>query len=260
MNRNNYFKGECVCSGEKQPSNVYEPRQQVARELYQKKGWGGNMAMVGCKSPLSDMFVYDRMPYETDIEPNTDKQGFVKINNKLEKQHLDPNYCRIKYAKNGEECEYAFTSNDPRLIDVQRGQRVAINSPPFNSAMNLRQIYTDSRMKEYGKNYRSYRDINTGQIVYYVDKSIESAFFEPNFVTKAQMKATLYRDPMGEIKPQFERYPIEKVNHLNTTKCEYDGGLSWISDSQEFRQDLMSYQMRKNNQQRWSPMWSPIDE
>jgi len=213
--------------------------------------------MVGCKSPLSDVICYDRIPFGTDIEPS-DKSGFTKINNKLEEQHLDTSYTRVQYTGKDDKCEFAFESDDPRLFDVPRSQRMGLNTPPFNSGMNLTKIYTDPRMCEYGKRYRSYRDINTGQIVYYVDKSIEDPFFEPNFVTKAQMKATLYRDPMGEIKPQFERYPLKPSKHLDTTRCEYEGGLSWIEDSQEYRQDLMSYQMRKHNEQRWSPMWTPI--
>jgi hypothetical protein len=258
-NRNSYFKSSCICACDVKQPSAYEPRQKVGDELFFKKGWGGNMAMMGCKSPLSDVICYDTLPFGTDVEPS-DKQGFAKINNELEEQHLDRSYHQIQYAKKGDACEIAFTSDDPRLIDVPRAQRVALNSPPFNSGMNLTKIYTDPRMGEYGKHYRSYRDINTGDIVYYVDKSIEDPFFNPNFVTSAQMKATLYRDPMGEIKPQFERYPLKPDNHLNTTKCEYDGGLSWISDSQEFRQDLMSYQMRKHNEQRWSSMWTSTVE
>lgn len=257
-NRNSYFTSACVCSCDVEQPSVYEPRQLVGEELFARKGWGGNMAMVGCKSPLENVLCYNKLPFSTDVEPQK-KEGFVKINNKLEEQHLDRSYHVVPYEKYGDECAVAYVSDDPRLIDVPRGQRVGLNAPPFNSRMNLTKIYTDPRMREYGKHYRSYRDINTGDIVYYVDKSIEDPFFEPNFVTKAQMKATLFRDPMGEIKPQFERYPIENANHMNTTKCDYDGGLSWISDSQEFRQDLMSYQMRKHNEQRWSPMWTPVE-
>lgn len=257
-NNGSYFKSSHVCPCVDERQNIYEQREDVGKKLFLKKGWGGNMAMIGCKSPLSDVVCYDRIPFSTDIEP-VDKKGFEKINDKLEGQHLDTSYSRVQYAEKGDKCEYAFESDDPRLFDVPRGKRMALNTPPFNSSMNLSEIYTDPRMCEYGKHYRSYRDINTGQIVYYVDKSIEDPFFEPNFVTRAQMKATLYRDPMGEIKPQFERYPLKPSDHLNTTKCDYDGGLSWISDSQEFRQDLMSHQMRKHNEQRWSPMWTPMD-
>lgn len=256
MNKSNYVKSSCVCSCDEklQPHN-YQQRKKVAETLYNKKGWGSNMVMIGCDNPLNNVLCFDRMPLSKDIEPQNNS-GFVKINSELEGQHLDKTFQLVNYGKNGSECETAYTSDDPRLIDVPRGMKMGLNSPPFNSAISIKKIYTDPRMKEYGKNYLSYSDINTGDIVYYVDKSIEDPFFKPNFPTKAEMKATLYRDPMGEIRPQFERYPIKPANHLNTQKCTYDGGLSWISDSQEFRQDLMSYQMRNQNEKKWSAMWS----
>lgn len=58
------------------------------------------------------------------------------------------------------------------------------------------------------------------------------------------------------MKPRYERKPLTCTSHLNTTRNNYSGGLSWIEDSQEFREDIISKQMAKNNQQRWEPRWT----
>jgi len=56
---------------------------------------------------------------------------------------------------------------------------------------------------------------------------------------------------MGSIKHQYNRKKI----YNNNKKNKYNGNLSWLEDSLEHREDLMSLQMRKINQERWSNMW-----
>ena len=68
------------------------------------------------------------------------------------------------------------------------------------------------------KNYKDYRDINAGQITYYIDKSIEDAFYKPIYENNAFDTGYLYKDPMGGIKPQYERNPVIWDNVLNTKR------------------------------------------
>ena len=57
---------------------------------------------------------------------------------------------------------------------------------------------------------------------------------------------------MGSFKPQYERKLfIKRRDPINSDKKKYEGELSWIQDSQEHREDILSLQMRKHNEQRW---------
>ena len=61
---------------------------------------------------------------------------------------------------------------------------------------------------------------------------------------------------MGAYKPQYERVPVIWDNVLDTKRNRYRGGLSWIEDSNESREDLMARQQLKNNQQKYSARWT----
>jgi hypothetical protein len=148
-----------------------------------------------------------------------------------------------------------YSSIDPRLIDVPRGMRVNLDVPPIDSTVHLNEVYTKPELAKYGQGYRSYSDINAGQITYYVDKSIQDPLFNPNFTIPAKVDATLLQDPMSAMKPQYNRTPLFASDHLDTKRVGYNGGLSWMEDSLEWREDLMARQMRKRNQERWEPRW-----
>lgn len=215
-----------------------------------------NLSVRNCNiSSYYDCF--DRRPFKQAIEPHL-KEGFNIYNPEVALQSYAPEFQKIA-CKNDKDCSTVYISTDPRLIDVPRSQLLPLDRPPYDDTVKLENVYTDKTLRRYGKDYRTYSDINAGQITYYTDKSIEDAFFQPNFSTSATMVGTMYKDPMGAMKPQYDRYPLKCDNHLNTDKDSYDGGLSWISDSMEFRQDLMAKQMRKSNQTRWSPRWTGLD-
>jgi hypothetical protein len=209
-----------------------------------------NMSIKNCKIPRV-FETHDTMLFRDDIEPKKE-HGYI---------YLNPSALQSKYATDffpvkciGQSCQYR--SNDPRLISSSRGGDIlTLDSPPIDSKISLDKIYTDKNLNNYGKSYRTYSDINAGQITYYIDKSIKDPFFSPLFSTPISSQGILYRDPMGAFKAQYEREPLISNNPINTHKNYYKGGLSWIEDSQEHREDLLSKQMRKHNEQRWSPRW-----
>ena len=88
-------------------------------------------------------------------------------------------------------------------------------------------------------------------------KSIQDVEFEPLFTNNADVKGVIFKDPMGSMKPQYIRTPIIKTNLLDTKNNNYkDVGLSWIRDSHESREDLLSFKMSKYNEQRYEPRWT----
>jgi hypothetical protein len=65
---------------------------------------------------------------------------------------------------------------------------------------------------------------------------------------------------MGAMKPEYNRNPI--VNTYNptvTTAKSYPYCLSYIQDSQSFREDIMALQQRKNNQEKWTARWGNMN-
>ena len=187
--------------------------------------------------------------FSTSIEP-TNNKGFKTLNPQLAIDHFSPGYQKIDY-----EGKIVFMDNDPRLYDAKRATITPLDTPPYNGAVKLENVYTDESLKNYGKKYNTYSDINTGSITYYTDDSIEGAFFKPVYTTSAIDLKSLYRDPMGGMKMQYDRFPLKENNCGISKNTNYEYTLSSLDDSMEFREDLMSRQMRKHNQTRWEPAW-----
>ena len=238
----NYPKSSCLCYN------------------YDKKDYNTKFPTNVENCDASSHYQYDyNKSFSSQIQP-TSKKGYVNLNPQIITNSYDKNFQQINCPNNIEKlCTNVYVSSDPRLISSSHnGQILTLDLPPITSEINIDTLNTNSSLNGYGQNYKTYSDINAGQIQYYIDKSIEGAFFEPNFSSNAQMIGTLYKDPMGTIKPQYDRQPLKHNNPLNTKNTTYTGGLSWIQDSQEHRQDLLALQMRKRNQERWEPRWSGI--
>jgi len=202
------------------------------------------------KYRCSDKFVFKKR-----IEPRGEV-GYENINPGVFENSYDKSFQRVECPDNKGGCKNVYASTDPRLISpMHGGQILTLDRPPVSSDIKLKNIYTDKNLLNYGKNYRTYSDINSGQIMYYTDKSRQDVFYEPNFSSSATAIGTLYKDPMGAIKPQYDRVPLKCNDSLDTDMNRYEGGLSWIQDSSNHRQDLLALQMRKHNEQRWMPRW-----
>lgn len=263
----NYPKSSCDCFS--CSKNIYN--------VNVNNGIPTNLGVTNCY--ISKYFdCYNKVPFKQAIEP-TDKCGFDIINPQLMLENYATDFQKVNCNKEEEKklcntgccysnkkecnnncnpnCNTVFISTDPRLIDVPRAQITPLDAPPFSGEIPLSEINDNPILNRFGKDYRTYSDINAGQITYYTNRATEDAFFNPNFVSSANMVGTIYQDPMGAIKPQYERFPLKCNNPLNTSNTNYQYCLSSIDDSTEHRQDLMARQMRKMNEQRWAPRWTP---
>ena len=134
---------------------------------------------------------------------------------------------------------------------------MSLNTVPIYGGMKLSDIPSEKILDGYGQNYKTYKDINAGQITYYESKAIEDPHHFPNFVSSATTKGYLFKDPMGSVKPYYERVPEKERCDFDEKRGDsYEGCLSWLHDSNNFREDLMSKQMGLRNRQRWQPRWS----
>ena len=171
--------------------------------------------------------------------------------------YLNPSAMQNKFAvdfkpfinKHDSSCpKIQYFSADPRLISASHGgQRLTFDNSPIDDKNHLDEF----TLGNYGKNYNTYSDINAGNITYYIDNSIEYPLFKPIFSISARSTSTLYKDPMGSVKQQYDRQPLNYYDPLNSDKNYYKGGLSWLQDTQEHREDILSKQMNKINEQRF---------
>ena len=148
-----------------------------------------------------------------------------------------------------------YLTNDPRLISgSHNGQRLVLNTPPYTSTIKLANIYSDPNLNLYGQKYTDYGSINAGQITYYNDKSIEDAFYSPVFANSATVTGYDEKDPMSSVRPYYDRNPVVQPALLKTVG-ENNDQLTWLRDSGEFREDIISKQMRRINRQKYTARW-----
>ena len=183
--------------------------------------------------------------------------------NNYQKKKASPSYTNINpisringYYKNVYDVENTacgtkgFGSTNPRLISASHnGQKLELDLPPTDTDIKLKDIYTDPRMVNYGQKYNNYSDIKVGQIMYYVDNDIKSPFFNQLFTNESVTVGTNYIDPMSSLKPEYKRIPVKEFPKRSS------GCLSFIDDTSETREDLLSLQMRPNNRKRYETRW-----
>lgn len=156
-----------------------------------------------------------------------------------------------------------FLNSDPRLYNAAAETWLQLDSPPLTSTQSLNTLSTDKTLDCYGQNYQSYADVNAGQYLYYIGRDREDAFYEPLFSKTSTVVGTLYKDPMGAMKPQYDRIPVERLNPILGQESDDVTGdfcLSDMKDSQFHREDLLARQMSRRNQQRYAPRWTNINK
>jgi len=147
------------------------------------------------------------------------------------------------------------SSWDPRLYSATHGDYITLDKPPLESKVPLNEIY-NKNLKNYGQNYRTYSDVNAGNVLYYVDKSREDPYYSPLFAQPARVGTVVYKDPMGAMKPEYPRI-VKNSELIGNDQCDTEGYcLTWMRDTQKFREDILSGIMAPINQQRWSPRWA----
>jgi hypothetical protein len=190
--------------------------------------------------------LYSKDIFKIHNEPIT-KNGIVVLNQTC----VDKNY---DYILKPDPCSKPSCFNyDSRLLNAVTGTWLQLDKPPNITTQKIHTISSDRRLDNYGKGYKSYSDVNTGQIVYYIDKKQQDAFFEPLFSEKSTGVGVTYKDPMDNIR--YQHYRIS-----NETKCNQFGNngycLSYIKDTQNHREDILSRQMRRTNETRYAPRYT----
>ena len=220
------------------------------------------MSVYNYKFPEYLDCTLNELKFKTDIEP-TDKDGYNYINPQVYTEKYAPNFEVFEStndkvnipAPNGwiQPCiGKQVITNDPRLNSASHAQWLTLDQPPIDSSMKLYNIPYDKKLDKYGQNYRTYSDINAGQIMYYISKSQEDPISEPVYGVSAKVDSYLYQDPMGGISPYYYRTPLKNDNPIGPKRNNYDGCLSWMQDSLNQREDITILQSTKINKSDWS--------
>lgn len=215
-----------------------------------------NLGVSDCPNIPKPLSCVERVNMGQNIEPgHSTKFGPQDI------KVLNPNNYLSKYEPfDSVQCDCSgcdkvmYASWDPRLWSETRSEYQTLNRPPISGSVKLKDVYNDD-LRDYGRGYGSYSDINAGQIAYYSDKSRENPYYPPLFAHPVKVDRNLYRDPMGAIKPEYPRIVQDKnkATHPMFNKDLY--GLTFIRDTNVHREDILTGQMAQRNQQRWEPRW-----
>lgn len=241
----NYPKSSCAC-WERTKDNFPKPT-----------GVPTNMSVRGCN--FSEH--YDpTLPFKSQTEPQN-KSGKIILNPYVIAQNkFDPTFQSI----NANDCPQSacsgttYINSDPRLYNSASVSWIQLDRPPLNSTPKLNTLNSDKTLDCYGQKYTSYADIDGGQCVYYISKDREDAFYEPLFSKEALITGTMYKDPMGAMKPHYTRVPKDKHDPILGDPCDVAGDycLSWMKDTQNHREDLLARQMSRRNQERYETRWT----
>ena len=141
-----------------------------------------------------------------------------------------------------------YMSPDPRLNSpIRGGLRMTLDTIPLNGKVNPEHVYDDRPAYTIHPSYSvhhtiPYAAMQNGQYLYYINHTLAQPFIRTLYDTPSDVVKESYVDPMGSAKDHYYRVP--KTKPLNA-------GLSWITDSQAHREDLMSRQQYKRNQERY---------
>ena len=228
------------------------------KQDFNDTGNPSNMSVRNCEVPKSLQCQTTQFLKETDY-PRKPETGYTYLNPSSMTSKYARDFYPVKVGENKQAIKggasVQYFTYDPRLYYVPFAQRNTLDNPPISANVKLHEVATDKGLNNYGQKYNGYEDVKAGQIGYYVDKSIQDPYFSPNFSTPAKVYHTLYQDPMSNIKPRYDRVSTRNCEHLDTTKKNYQGCLSFLQDSMDHREDIMSKQMAKRNQQEYTPRW-----
>jgi hypothetical protein len=141
---------------------------------------------------------------------------------------------------------------DPRVRDARTGQLIKLDRPPYTGHVALENIY-NNELRGYGKNYRSYQDIDAGQIQYYVPEEDREANQRPIYTLESNTVQTIREDPMGGLIPEYKREQISN-GILNASRYQD------TRDQLKYREDLMDGIRYQQNKTSYGVLWESVLE
>jgi hypothetical protein len=139
---------------------------------------------------------------------------------------------------------------DPRVRDARTGDLIKLDRVPYTGHTALENVYNED-LRGYGKNYRSYQDIDAGQIQYYVPAEDKEFNQRPVYTLEADTVQTIRQDPMGGLIPEYKRTPLSR-GILNASRYQD------TRDQLQYREDIMDGIMWKRNKSNYGVLWENV--
>lgn len=281
---NNISNTENNPNNGKIPTNMSMYNCDVNNPYFLGKDYAEGKTLCPSELISSFMFKSHEIPVknaEQKFNSNSDKDPRYYNINELRYKKTPRDYTQISCKGNKDlskqnPCgDKSWVSHDPRLLDPRRNVLLHLDTFPANygvlnssvipSGINMMKIYDKDNLNN-GKNYRTYKDIDLGDITYYIDKDIQSEFFYPNFTIPSVSNGRVFKDPMDSYKPDYTREQMGGLGKYNDIQIQEDidgktvqtgySNLSWIRDTNSHREDILAAQMAKINQERWMPRYT----
>lgn len=233
--------GSCPCNSCPKKQGSIQPR------------YLNNLGVPNCEYPESFDCV-NRISWACKMNPALSNEG---IDDKIINPNFGlvsaPEFYKVGGGGGGDCVSEGYTADwDNRLYDPRRNLHMVLDKAPLQARNRGTYNNPDVYVSEYDaikpQVYGDYSKINNGQIQYYHDTTIDDPYFSPNFVRRYSVDYVLFKDPMGSIKPEYIRNPLNFTNN-NFSKD------SFMRDSTLHREDIMERQMRVRNQQRYEPRY-----
>lgn len=155
-----------------------------------------------------------------------------------------------------------YSRYDPQLIreDGPLGRRLEMpergpwsnklsHIEPAKGSFDESDIYDARNSSVGGDAYRSYSDVNLGNVSYYY--SDIDAYKKPTFIMRNKVDHVDYVSPQNKTTPYYKRNAsLDDIRPLVENQ--------WTSDEIFFREDMMERLMRKVNSERWQLRSNPI--
>ena len=239
-----YPQTSCLCTECKDPYPFFKedkPQSQIDQT---------NFSVANCEVDFRLENCTDYMIFDQDREPQLPLQQEIKVINKDFGLKLVGDFVK----KDCQNFPWKFicpkgewVSEDPRIRSPATNDLMPLDRPPLTGDVKLKDVYNKD-LKGYGQDYKSYKDIHAGQYQYYVDKQLTDPYYEPVYAIRSDVTKSVFKDPMGAMRPQYDRVPIAFHNY-NISDYSFD------RDQIGFREDLMSKQTRGMNARDWSDRW-----
>jgi len=227
----NYSKSGCYNCNNTPNEAYFKPY-----DIHSKNFIPTSLFTPNCENDIENRYRITRIDQEPTLE--LDPEPYTILNNTF---GLKPRK-DFKEGKNG-----FWYSEDPRTRRTFLNETIALDRPPMTSQdVRLKDLYTTEYLNGYGKNYKTYSDINTGQIQYYIDSDMMLPFDNPIFAVDSQVVKSVFKDPMGGMICQFDRYPYT-MNNQAYSEYQVD------RDQMAYREDLLARGLRRSTS--WQSAW-----
>ncbi len=114
----------------------------------------------------------------------------------------------------------------------------------------------DPRLSGHGDVYRSYADVNLGQVDYYY--SDINSLRTPNFTIRNKVDHVMFKNPMDGDSPVYIREEYASDKSLNEIKEQVEDQAT--ADEVFHREDMMSLLMRKRNSELYQLRYAPLKQ